>query len=643
MNWEQLKAILWLRQRLSINQWRKAGTINFVLMVVFFVSMLSFAAVSFFVALGLGIFLLPRATPTIVMVVWDIAVAVLLVGWATSLLIDIQRMELFSMNNFLHLPMSLRDAFLMNYLASLFNLNIVCFVPATLGFCLALAIVHGPLLLWLIPVLLSSILALTALTYQFRGWLSAWMIDKRRQRTAITFVTLGFVALTQIPTLALQFQRPSRDEAKQQLIEEHNSKTEALLAELMAEKITQADHTQRLAELEQVHQTEREQLRESRIEGWRLALMQVNQIVPAGWLPMSSYWLLERSWWPASLYFLALTAVGATSLWRSYVSTVRHYTGKLAVQNRVRASVSPSVGSARPTTGVTTAGVTTTGVTTATGRPDATQATVARTSLLERTLPWVSEHTSAVSMLSFRSFMRAPETKMMLIGPFILVTLFLVMVLANRIPRIPVDYYPLVWLAGVPLVMFMSIMLMMNIFGLDRGGFRSFVLMPIPRSEILLGKNLSLFPICAVLMLLFSAACFYLAPVNLWHVLACGCQMLIAFWAASLIGNIVSLYFPFAMTHGTGKPVQVNLIMVIARMVAMFVGPLVVLPGLLLYGIEWGVNYYFPAAVVPIFFLLSLLELWLATLLYRYLIAKQGELLQERETRILEVLGMHSE
>ena len=54
MNWEHLKAILWLRWRLTRNQWQRAGAVSAGLMMIFFILMLVLAAVSFFVALVAG-------------------------------------------------------------------------------------------------------------------------------------------------------------------------------------------------------------------------------------------------------------------------------------------------------------------------------------------------------------------------------------------------------------------------------------------------------------------------------------------------------------------------------------------------------------------------------------------------------------
>ncbi len=622
MNWEQLRAILWLRQRLSFNQWRKAGAVNFVLMVIFYVSMISFAALAFFLTLGLGVFLLPKASPTVVLITWDVAIVILLFSWATALLIDIQRMELLSLDRFLHLPMSLRDAFLMNYLSSLMSLNMACFVPAAFGLCIASAVVHGPRLLLLIPVLFSFILALTALTYQFRGWLSAWMIDKRRQRTAITLITIGFVGLTQIPTIIVQLSKPEGDNRQRQLIQEHNAEATALMNSLFEQEIPQEERDRRMEELKKSHIVKLEQVRKMRSDAWHRKLVLINQILPAAWLPYASYTLVEHSWWPSLLICGVMLLVGGASLWRSYQSTIRFYTGQLSPQSRKASVVDPS-----PTNKT----------------HDRTNQGAASANMLERKLPLISENASAVAMLSFRVLVRSPEAKMMLIGPGIFAIMFTVLALGNRLPKIPDAYHGLVWLGGVSVVMFMLMMLTMNIFGLDRSGFRCFVLMPVRRQNILMGKNLAMLPVCASMIAFVCGALSYMAPVNATHALASICQMLITFFCASTIGNWVSLFFPFAVTPGTGKPVQVNFTMVLAQLVAMFLGPIVVLPGLLLYGIEWSLSGVTYISEVPLFLLFSMLEMAIVIWGYLYLLRSQGEILQAHETRILERLAANNE
>ena len=56
MNREHLKAFLWLRWRLRMNQFRKAGTVNTVLFIIFAVLCLIAAVSLFFVGLAVGLF-----------------------------------------------------------------------------------------------------------------------------------------------------------------------------------------------------------------------------------------------------------------------------------------------------------------------------------------------------------------------------------------------------------------------------------------------------------------------------------------------------------------------------------------------------------------------------------------------------------
>ena len=64
MNWEHLRAIVWLRQRLFFNWLRRSGIANTIVTGILMALGLVASAVMFFVALLLGIKLLPRRRPT---------------------------------------------------------------------------------------------------------------------------------------------------------------------------------------------------------------------------------------------------------------------------------------------------------------------------------------------------------------------------------------------------------------------------------------------------------------------------------------------------------------------------------------------------------------------------------------------------
>ncbi len=625
MNWEQLKAIVWLRSRLSINQWRKGGTFNFVLMMILAVSMLVLAVLSFFLAIGLGVFLLPRATPSIVMAVWDVMVAVLLFSWSISLLIEIQRMELLSLEKLLHLPMTLRDAFLLNYLSSILCLNIICFVPAALGLCIALAFTNGSQMLLLIPILASFILMLTAVTYQFRGWLASLMTDKRRQRTVVMFITMGFVALAQVPNLVIQLTLPDQKVARERAVLQ--SAKEFAVSELLTKnEITVEEYNRRIEELKNAAATEKKAADAASRTKYERILAIINAILPVGWLPYASKQLIVGPVWPAFACFTAMTLIGSLSLWRSYKSTLRYYTGnqptrKRAVNNALQIADRERSESAY----------------------SVSNSAARKRTLVERSLPWVSEQCSAVAFCSLQNLMRAPEAKMMLLGPVILGALFVVLVISNRTPKIMPGLEPLAWLAGLALLTFVCMMLLMNVFGMDRNGFRSYVLMPVRRSDILLGKNLGNLPVVLITALFFSLILLYLAPVDPLNLVGSLFQIVIAFLLACLAGNWTSIYFPIAMVPGAGKPVQVSFATMIVQMLVVMSCPLVVAPGCVFFALEWAIKQYFHLTIFPAYAVLSFIEMCFVLSAYRYALPRQGAMLHSRETKILEVLTTTAE
>ncbi len=626
MNWEQLKAILWLRWRLSVNQSRKAGTLNFVLKVIFVCSTLTLAAASFFLAIVIGIFLLPEVNPLAVMIVWDVMVGVLLCSWVVSLLVDVQRMELISLEKLLHLPMSLKDAFLLNYLSSVISFNTLCFFPAAIGTCIAMTIAFGPKMLILIPMVLSFILMLTAVTYHFRGWLASLMSDKRRQRTVVMVFTFGFVALTQVPNIVVQLTLPGKNRAELQFTQEQNAKTQALTDALSRQEITKEEFDRQFAASTETFKQQKKDAEQASQETLTEYLILANQVLPVGWLPYSSKSLMSGSIWHAGLCLLGMTLIGSASLWRSYSSTIKYYTGNV----RTKAiKTSPN-----STHGVTSHSA-------ATSQPQVSRSD--KSTFMEWKLPRISEHSTAIALCSFRNLVRAPESKVLFVGPMILGIMFLLMIFTDRVPKIPPGLEPFVWLAGIVFLTFMCLMLLLNMFGMDRGSFRCFILLPAQRSEVLFGKNISLLPLVSFIALPLAAGLSYMAPVGLLSFFACACQMLIALIFASLAGNWVSIQFPIAMAPGTAKPVQVNLVTMLVQMVVMMACPVFVLPGAAFFGIEWVLSNYFSIRFLPVSAVLSIIELWLVGALYLHVIQSQGQLLQSRETRILELLTANAE
>src|SRR5689334_10273022 len=173
------------------------------------------AAVGLFVAgVLVGLFALPHASPMVRLLVWDGVVVAFLFCWMIGLLTEVQRAEGLALDKFLHLPVSVSGAFVINYLSSLFSITLMAFVPGMVGPALGQLFSEGPAMLLAFPLLAAFVFALTAITYQFQGWLASLMSNPRRRRTVLVIVTGAVILLAQAPNLINVF-RPWEKPAQQ--------------------------------------------------------------------------------------------------------------------------------------------------------------------------------------------------------------------------------------------------------------------------------------------------------------------------------------------------------------------------------------------------------------------------------------------
>jgi ABC-2 type transport system permease protein len=203
----------------------------------------------------------------------------------------------------------------------------------------------------------------------------------------------------------------------------------------------------------------------------------------------------------------------------------------------------------------------------------------------------------------------------------------------------PASFRPLAAIEGMSFMLMGVLQLAYNQFGLDRDGFRVFVLCAAPRRDILLGKNLSYFPIalgmCAVLVTAVQVAC----PMRIDHVLAMiplSLSMLLSLCACT---NLISIYTPVHLAAGSTKPSSMKATTMLVQFLMFFVLILVTQAvALSPFGAEALLRLLGRAEGVPVFLLLSLAECALVVVLYRYVIEWQGGLFQAREQKILETV-----
>jgi hypothetical protein len=389
------------------------------------------------------------------------------------------------------------------------------------------------------------------------------------------------------------------------------AKEEAKLHDaLQAKEITPDEYGRRLEVLGRARQL---QSQESNQQAWQEAQRigwVINVLLPPGWLPLGVNAVAQGNALPALLGTLGLTLIGAGSLWRAYQTTVRFYTGQWS--NGKPASTPVAQTGKRPA------------------------------NMLDKDLPWLSEPASVVALGAFRSLTRAPEGKMLLLSPAILVLVFGSLLLAHRFDM-PESVRPLLAFGVMALILLTLIGVIGNQFGFDRGGFRIFVLSPASRRDILLGKNLAFAPVALTLGLGLTALLQIIYPMRLDHFLATVVTFVSMYLLFCLLANLLSILTPMQIAAGSFKPTNPRMLAVLLQMAFLCVFPLALLPVLLPLGIEVLLESLGWLTGVPLCLALAVVEAVAAVYFYRLVLTWEGHLLQVREQKILELVTAKAE
>jgi hypothetical protein len=344
-----------------------------------------------------------------------------------------------------------------------------------------------------------------------------------------------------------------------------------------------------------------------------------NLVLPPGWLALGAEGLAEGNVLPALFGTFGLGLIGSASMWRAYRTTIRYYTGQISAGKKPALAKKPPDAPAAVPTG------------TARGR------------FMEKTLPGVSEPAMAIALATFRSLLRAPEAKMLLLSPFIMVIVF-GGALLTRTFEPPSSLRPFLPMGAMSLILFGLIALVGNQFGFDRNGFRIYVLGPAPRHDILLGKNLAAAPLALVLGAALIVLLAVLYPMRFDYLLAAPFQMLSMFLLFCFTANWLSIFAAVAMPVGGLKAAKPrNSLTVLLNLGFMFLFPLALLPAAVPLGIEVGLQQHGIVEGWPIALVLTVAECAGVVYLYRLALTWQGAVLQWREQKILEAVTVRSE
>jgi hypothetical protein len=541
----QLQAILWLRWRLTRNQWTRSQGLGAVVALAMVVASLVGGLASFGGGVVTGWFLARGAPPEALPLV-EVALAIAFVfTWSIGVLVELQRSELIDVPRLLQFPVRLAPVFLVNYAASHVGMSIVLFLPAMVGIAVGAAAALGPAQLVVALPALALVFCTTAWTYCFQGWIAAWMTNPRRRRFVVMGLGLAVVLAGHVPNV--------------------------LVSVLHVHEIPGSKRAVELA------------------------------VSPVATLVATSL----------------LVGLGVIALWRGYRATVRFYWGEGGGTSR------------RPIAGSTA--------------EQGAHAKPSRPRLVERRFPGLSEQASAVATASLRSVLRAPEAAMAF-GAAMIVTCVLGATMILRLhARVPRAFAPLVLEGVMAFSIFMLVPFLCNQFGFDRDGFRSLLLAPVDRRDVVVGKNAACLSLglgaCTPLLVVATIA---LRPDPL-VVASALLQVATMLLIAATVGNVLSVLVPYRMAAGSLKATGLPPSAFLAVLGCQLFFPLLFLPAfvpsaafLLWHRARWSMP-----GVVEV--LLTLGVAMATAWLYLSTLRPVARMLQRRETIVLARVTADSE
>ena len=587
MNRDQLKTILWLRWRLTRNQWARGGGIGGVVAAIVAIAMVVLSISSLIVSVSAGLLVPPDTSPNVLMGIWLGLTAAFLFIWLIGLISELQRSESIDLQQLMHLPVALGQIFLINYAASHLAMSIAIVVPAIVGLSIGLAISRGPAMLLMLPLGLGMVFMITAWTYCLRGWLATLMSNPRRRRAVIMGVTAAFIVIAQAPNIYFS------------VIRREDKTTRAQ---------RRAETPEQRAARQRIEAAEFDELAK-----WQVA-------IPPLWVPVGAKALADGRVLPSLFGTFGVITIGALGLRRAYRSTLRFYHGESGGKASARDSAKRAAAVARAS-GPVKEGV----------------------AFLERSLPGVPEQAAAVALATFRSMLRAPEVKMQWGTSFVVTLLVGAPLLFRAGSSLPEAAKPFVATGVVVFSMFLLVGFVANQFGFDRDAFRAYVLSPADRRLVLIGKNLAAFPAAAVssaLLVTIVTIWLRLSPLVF---LAALLQLLVGLSLAAMVGNLLSILVPYRVQPGSMKPTKMPGLAMLVLVVSQMSLPLALMPAFVppLAGYLSQRAGGPPAAIVNL--LLSLVLALVTAFAYRQTLRPLGRLLSRRETKILATVSVDVE
>ena len=519
MHWDQLRAIGWLRWQLTRNQMARNQGLGALVSGIMLVAS-ALLALAAFTAGVVGGTWLKDADAVAVVLAWLGLTMAFLMFWLMGLLLDLQRAETIDLPRLMHLPVALGQIFVVNFLSSHVAVSLIVMVPAMFGLATGLAAVRGPQMWLLVPAALSMVLMVTAWTYWLRGWLATLIDTPSRRRLVVTVLTVGILAVVQGPNLYFNLIRGSER-----------------LAGQSAEARAAADD-----------------IRERDLDAM---FRKAERVVPVLWVSGGARALAEGRVLPSLAGTLGASLLALLGLAGAYRSTLRFYRGEVGRRAPARRAKDAQV--------------------TRTQGPSHAR----RASIVDGHVPLIPEPAAAVALATLQTMVRASEVMMQWGLSLVFGVVIGASLLLRREASLTGWVTPFVATGSVIGALITVVQFFANQFGLDREGFRAFVLAPIDRGYTLLGKNLALMlPAGGLALVLVVGTCVWLRLPGL-TVVATLLQLVACLLGMAILGNAASIVAPYRLQAGTVKPSRMPALSMLVVVLLQLGMPLALTPALL--------------------------------------------------------------
>ena len=270
-------------------------------------------------------------------------------------------------------------------------------------------------------------------------------------------------------------------------------------------------------------------------------------------------------------------------------------------------------------------------------RPAAEIGRPASATFLEKRLPGSRKKLQPSRVASLRSLMRAPEARILFLSPVFMLLIFGSMFLRGGATP-PELLRPLIATGGIAMILLILSQLAGNQFGFDRNGFRTYVLSPAARRDVLIGKNLALAPIALGLTSIAVIVVQVGYPMRIDHFIATLIQPVPMYFVFCVVENLLSMLAPMPVAPGSLKPSKPKGIQVLIHLGFFFLFPIALSPTLIPLGLEFLLSWSGWSTWFPVYLAVVLAECFAVAALYPVVLDWQGGMLQRRERQILEVV-----